>query len=311
MPIAAVLLDLGLPRRWRSVPILARAPPASSRTSPRSGSAPGLGLRLRWRRRSSTSGRENPSDPIGGRVPAGRAARPRRCVLPHAARVPLRALPSFYREKLEAADSNPPRRPAACRDRPASRHREARKLKATCTPENPIGAHLCVTRGDRPDLLDERHHRQRPATPLTAGDLDNWVTASARSYAASGVAPGQRIVSTYNAGPFAAGAALAAFERIASRTSRSGPGTPSASSGRSSSFEPAAVLDVLVRRPCRPSGQQRSVDLRGSSVERVLVAGEPGGGEPAFQGKARGGLGRQGYRGDGGRRHRRLALGRV
>ena len=50
--------------------------------------------------------------------------------------------------------------------------------------------------------------------PLTAGDLDNWVTASARSYAASGIAAGQRIVTTYNAGPFAAGAALAAFDRI-------------------------------------------------------------------------------------------------
>ena len=29
--------------------------------------------------------------------------------------------------------------------------------------------------------------------------------------------------------------------------------------------------------------QERDVDLRGSSVERVLVAGEPGGGEPAFR----------------------------
>ena len=28
---------------------------------------------------------------------------------------------------------------------------------------------------------------------------------------------------------------------------------------------------------------ERDVDLRGSSVERVLVAGEPGGGEPAFR----------------------------
>ena len=50
--------------------------------------------------------------------------------------------------------------------------------------------------------------------PLTAGDLDNWVTGSARSYAASGVEAGQRIVSTYNAGPFVAGAALAAFDRL-------------------------------------------------------------------------------------------------
>ena len=35
----------------------------------------------------------------------------------------------------------------------------------------------------------------------------------------------------------------------------------------------------------------RNVDLRGSSVERVLVAGEPGGGEPAFRAKLEEGWG--------------------
>ena len=50
--------------------------------------------------------------------------------------------------------------------------------------------------------------------PLTAGDLDNWITGSARSYGASGLSAGQRIVTTYNAGPFVAGAALAAFDRL-------------------------------------------------------------------------------------------------
>ena len=40
------------------------------------------------------------------------------------------------------------------------------------------------------------------------------MTASARSYAASGITAGQRIVTTYNAGPFVAGAALEAFDRI-------------------------------------------------------------------------------------------------
>ena len=41
------------------------------------------------------------------------------------------------------------------------------------------------------------------------------MTGSARSYARLGRrAPAQRIVSTYNAGPFVAGAALAAFDRI-------------------------------------------------------------------------------------------------
>jgi len=36
---------------------------------------------------------------------------------------------------------------------------------------------------------------------------------------------------------------------------------------------------------------ERDVDLRGSSVERVLVAGEPGGGEPAFRAKLQEGWG--------------------
>ena len=36
---------------------------------------------------------------------------------------------------------------------------------------------------------------------------------------------------------------------------------------------------------------ERGVDLRGSSVERVLVAGEPGGGEPAFRARLEDGWG--------------------
>src|SRR5204863_7018618 len=50
--------------------------------------------------------------------------------------------------------------------------------------------------------------------PLTKGDLENRVSASARSDAALGVTAGQRVLTTYDAGPFVAGAALGAFERI-------------------------------------------------------------------------------------------------
>ena len=41
---------------------------------------------------------------------------------------------------------------------------------------------------------------------LTAEDLKAWVTTSARSYAASGIKAGERVITTYNAGPFVAGA---------------------------------------------------------------------------------------------------------
>ena len=89
------------------------------------------------------------------------------------------------------------------------------ELRATCTPERPIGAHLCVEDDEIVRIHSTSGTTGTPSfIPLTAGDLDNWVTGSARSYAASGIAAGQRVVTTYNAGPFAAGAALASFDRI-------------------------------------------------------------------------------------------------
>ncbi|MBA3383581.1 MAG: hypothetical protein H0T20_02870 [Actinobacteria bacterium] len=54
------------------------------------------------------------------------------------------------------------------------------------------------------------------------------MNGSARSYAGSGITADQRIVSTYNAGPFVAGAALASFERIVLSDVPLGTGTPSA-----------------------------------------------------------------------------------
>ena len=146
--------------------------------------------------------------------------------------------------------------------------------------------------------------------PLTAGDLENWVTGSARSYAASGVAPGERIVSTYNAGPFVAGAALASFDRIGLCHIPVGTGNTERLLLAIERLRPeAAVLTPSYAAYLVEWAAERGVDLRGSSVERVLVAGEPGGGEPAFRAQARGGLGRARHRGDGDRRHRRRRCG--
>jgi phenylacetate-CoA ligase len=123
--------------------------------------------------------------------------------------------------------------------------------------------------------------------PLTAGDLDNWVTGSARSYAASGVSAGQRIVSTYNAGPFVAGAALDAFERIGLSHIPVGTGNTDGLVRAIELLEPEAV----VLTPSYAAYLAERFDLSGSSVQRVLVAGEPGGGEPAFRAKLEEGWG--------------------
>jgi phenylacetate-CoA ligase len=110
------------------------------------------------------------------------------------------------------------------------------------------------------------------------------VTASARSYAASGVAAGQRIVTTYNTGPFAAGAALAAFDRMGLCHLPFGTGNTERLMLAVELLRPeAASLTPSYAAYLVEWAAEREFDLRGSTVERVLVAGEPGGGEPAFR----------------------------
>ena len=128
--------------------------------------------------------------------------------------------------------------------------------------------------------------------PLTAGDLENWITGSARSYAASGVTAGQSIVSTYNAGPFVAGAALAAFDRIGLCHVPVGTGNTERLLRSIESLRPeAVVLTPSYAAHLAEVAVERGLDLPGSSVERVLVAGEPGGGEPVFRAKLEEGWG--------------------
>src|SRR5207248_10471284 len=79
--------------------------------------------------------------------------------------------------------------------------------------DNPFGAHY--TGAELVRIYSTSGTTGAPTfIPLTESDLDNWITGSARSYSASGIRAGERIVSTYNAGPFVAGAALASFDRL-------------------------------------------------------------------------------------------------
>ena len=170
---------------------------------------------------------------------------------------------------------------------------EKREIKATCTPENPIGSHLCATASEIVRIYSTSGTTGEPSyIPLTAADLDNWVVGSARSYAASGVAAGQRVVTTYNAGPFVAGAALAAFERIGLCHVPVGSGGTERLMQAIERLRPdLAALTPSYAEYLVEWAAQRGIDLRGSSVERVLVAGEPGGGEPGFRSKLEEGWG--------------------
>jgi phenylacetate-CoA ligase len=170
---------------------------------------------------------------------------------------------------------------------------EKAELKATATPDNPVGAHLCVERSEIVRIYSTSGTTGTPSyIPLTARDLEDWITGSARSYAASGISAGQRIVSTYNAGPFVAGAALASFDRIGLCHVPLGTGQTERLLLAIELLRPeAAVLTPSYAAHLVEVAAERGLDLRGSSVERVLVAGEPGGGEPAMRAKLEAGWG--------------------
>jgi phenylacetate-CoA ligase len=170
---------------------------------------------------------------------------------------------------------------------------EKPEIRATVTAANPVGTHLCAEPQEIARIYSTSGTTGTPSyIPLTAGDLENWIAGSARSYAASGIARGEKLVSTYNAGPFAAGAALASFDRIGVTHIPIGTGNTDRLMLAIARLEPAAaVLTPSYAAYLVERAAEHGFDLAASSVRRVLVAGEPGGGEPEFRAKLQDGWG--------------------
>ena len=199
----------------------------------------------------------------------------------------------FYREKLGDAGLESAEDAGVLGDISCLPLTEKDELRATWTPGDPFGAHLCVAAAEIVRIHSTSGTTGRPSyIPLTASDLECWTTGSARSYAASGIGPRDRLLSTYNTGPFVAGAALGALDRI-------GVCHIPVGTGSSERFAQAIELlrpEAIVLTPSYAAyllewSADRGVDLARSSVERVLVAGEPGGGEPAFRARLESGWG--------------------
>jgi phenylacetate-CoA ligase len=193
----------------------------------------------------------------------------------------------FYRSKLTEAGFGSAAAAGGLADIAALPLTGKDELRATCTESNPVGAHLCAPPEEIVRIYSTSGTTGAPSyVPLTAADLENWVTGSARSYAASGICAGQRIVSSYNAGPFVAGAALASFDRIGLCHIPIGTGNTERLMLAIQRLRPeAAVLTPSYAAYLAEWASGHGLDLPRSSVDRVLVAGEPGGGEPAFRGR--------------------------
>ena len=219
MPIAAVMLDLGFPSATvKAVPLLARTAGLLAHLAEEQEHPVGFLMAGKAEEAIDYEPREDGRVMLAPEVEAVRG--------PSSSRIDDAAYREqvaylfdrsrFYREKLaEAGFASAPSGWRACATSRGCLSPRSASSGRAATPENPIGAHLCATPSEIVRIYSTSGTTGTPSyIPLTARDLDNWVTASARSYAASGITAGQRIVSTYNAGPFVAGAALAAFDRI-------------------------------------------------------------------------------------------------
>ncbi len=315
MPIAAVLLDLGFPPPTvKAIPILARTAGLLAHLAEEQQQPDRLphGARraeeaIAYERRRTTPDARRPRS----RRARGRAARDRR----RAYRDQVAYLferSAFYRDKLAAAGFADAEAVGGLAEIARLPLTEKDELRRPARDDEPIGdASLRDAGRDRPHLLDQRHDRHaelHPAHRRRPRQLDHRSRRAATR--ASGIAARRRLVSTYNAGPFVAGVTLDAFDRIGVCHIPIGSGNTERLMRAIDLLKPDAIaLTPSYALHLAEWAAERDIDLRGSSVERLLVAGEPGGGEPAMRREARGGLGRAGHRGDGHRRHRASRCG--
>jgi phenylacetate-CoA ligase len=199
----------------------------------------------------------------------------------------------FYREKLSAAGFTTAQSVGGLEDIATLPFTTKDELRQSRDDSNAIGGHLAASLDDVMRIYSTSGTTGTPSyIPLTKEDIANWVTISSRSYSASGARKGHRIVSTYNAGPFVAGVALDAFGSLGLCHIPVGTGNTERLMAAVQLLKP----DVLA---CTPSyalylsewAEARRIDINNSTVQRILVAGEPGGGEAALRARIEGAWG--------------------
>jgi phenylacetate-CoA ligase len=196
----------------------------------------------------------------------------------------------FYRNKLQAAGFGSPEAVGGLERIGELPFTEKDELRASQAEHPPLGAHAAVDLAQVARIYSTSGTSGAPLyIPLTAKDLADWLEIGRASYSRNGLKAGERIVTTYGAGPFVAGASLAAFDAIGVTHIPVGVGNTDRLLAAVQRLKPQAIA-------CTPSyamhiyesAAARGVDL--GSIERLIVAGEPGGGEEPFRRKLESGF---------------------
>jgi phenylacetate-CoA ligase len=184
----------------------------------------------------------------------------------------------FYRKKLAAAGFDSPAAVGGLERIGELPFTEKDELRASQAEAPPLGAHAAIRPQEAARIYSTSGTSGAPCyIPLTRNDLEQWREIARRSYARSGLQAGELMLTTYNAGPFVAGAALDAFNSLGVTHIPLGTGNTEKLVEALRRLQP----QTLVTTPSYAMYISEKAEIRG--LRRILVAGEPGGGEPAFR----------------------------
>jgi len=201
----------------------------------------------------------------------------------------------FYRNKLRAAGFQSPQAAGGLEDIAALPFTEKDELRASQAAHPPLGAHAAIEIAQAARIYSTSGTSGAPLyIPLTRNDVEQWREIGRRTYSRNGLKAGERVVTTYGAGPFVAGASLAAFEAIGAVHIPVGVGNTEKLLAAIERLQPEALA-------CTPSYALHVAEVAGAKgvslapIQRIIVGGEPGGGEDSFRGKLQSAFGARVY----------------
>jgi phenylacetate-CoA ligase len=191
----------------------------------------------------------------------------------------------FYREKLAGAGFVSREDVGSLADIARLPFTEKDELRASQAEHPPLGAHAAIEMSQVARIYSTSGTSGTPLyIPLSKNDIEQWREIGRRTYSCNGLKAGERVVTTYGAGPFVAGASLAAFEAIGCVHIPVGVGNTERLLTAVDKLRPQAI-------GCTPSYALHIAEVAAAkrislaSVERIIVGGEPGGGEAGFRKK--------------------------
>lgn len=202
---------------------------------------------------------------------------------------------AFYRNKLQAAGFASAEAVGGLERIAELPFTEKDEVRSSQAQHPPLGAHAAIDIAEAARIYSTSGTSGTPLyIPLTRNDVEDWRQIGRATYSCNGLKAGERVVTTYGAGPFVAGASLAAFEAIGAVHIPVGVGNTDKLLAAVQRLRPEALA-------CTPSYAMHIAEVaaaRGVSLEpirRIIVGGEPGGGEAAFRTKIEAAFGAKVY----------------